>query len=126
MRHITDLMQDQTVILARHHAKFVTAPTRWEKFCTFVAYGSVVVGVGVAVFAVTPVHAAGSMAQEVRRVSVSPSIIQFGSKTDNQMKIDNNKAFNNLELEDRRSINRRILEEDKAYYKKLEWQRKHK
>ena len=104
--------------------------TLFERVRMTVAYATVAVGVGVAVFYVTPSHAAGSMAQDVRVVSVSPSIVQYGSKIEQKMKADivrdNNKAVRSLELENQRSINQRALEADKAYYAKLKDQRKHK
>jgi len=105
-------------------------PTLYEKVKTAIAYTSVAVGFGIAAFYVTPVNAAGSMAQDVRVVSVSPSIVQYGSKIEQKLRADivrdNNKAVRNMELEDQRSVNRRLLEADKAYYAKLKDQRKHK
>jgi len=105
-------------------------PTLFERVRVTVAYVAVAAGIGYAVFVVTPANAAGSMAQDVRVVSVSPSIVVIGTKEERKMKADiardNNKALNNMELENQRSINRRYEAADKAYYEKLKDQRKHK
>jgi len=105
-------------------------PTLCERVRTAIAYASVAAGVGFAVFYVTPVSAQGSMAQDVRVVSVSPSIVQFGTPVEQKLRADitrdNNRAANQMQLEDQRALHQRQLEEDRAYYKKLEWQRKQK
>jgi|SRR5690606_14868471 len=86
---------------------------------------------GVAAFSGTPAVAQGSMAPPVRVIVVSPSIQSFGETRENrQMKAwigrDNNEHRNDMELEQLRSMNERALEADRAYYKKLEWQRKNR
>lgn len=131
MSNMPRLTLDAVMRQSREYRTITIQPpklTLFERVRMTVAYTSVAVGVGVAAFYVTPSHAAGSMAQDVRVVSVSPSIVQYGSKIEQKMKADivrdNNKAVRNMELENQRSINQRMLEEDRAYYKKLEWQRK--
>ncbi len=105
-------------------------PTTLEKVWQVCAYTSVVVGVGVAAFFVTPAHSAGSQGRDVKVIHVSPSIVQYGGKIERKMRADiardNNKAVRSLELENQRSTNRRALEADKAYYQKLKDQRKAK
>jgi hypothetical protein len=102
-------------------------PSLASKVWSTVMYGSVVVGVSVAAFYVTPSHAASQ--------TNTSSIIYLGEKAKfdtrvnerkaaNQMEIDDNRLVNSLKLEDAKSLHARQLEEDKAYYKKLEWQRK--
>lgn len=106
-------------------------PTVFERVRAAVAYGSIVAVVGWAAFYVTPSHAAGSMAQEVRRVTVSPSMVYFGDtrearKAKADILRDDNKAARAVELENLKFDHQRQLLEDKAYYEKLKDQRKHK
>jgi hypothetical protein len=129
---------NQTRLLIDADAKFLESreyrnitiqppkPTLFEKIRAAVAYTVVTVGVGVAVFYVAPAHAAGSMAQDVRIIHVSPSVVQYGSKTERQIQVDNNKAQNQLNLEQLKFEHSRQLNADKAYYEKLKDQRKHK
>lgn len=97
----------------------------------YVCYGVVLAGVAVAAFVVTPAHAGqGSMAPEVRVIRVSPSVSFFGSREERKMKADVTRDYyqhqNDMELEELRGRNDRALEADRAYYKKLEWQRKNR
>jgi len=104
----------------------VKKPSLLNRVWSITMYSSVVVGVAVAAFYVTPTHAASNS---------TSSIIYLGEKAkfdirvnerkaSNQMEIDDNRFTNQMQLEDAKSLHLRQLEEDKAYYKKLEWQRK--
>lgn len=106
------------------------APRPESRLKTIFAYGVVAVGVAVAAFYVTPVRAAGSMAN-------TPSIVYMGEKAKLDIRRDNNKALNTMQLqrqrsadqlrlEDAKSLHQRQLAEDRAYYEKLKDQRKHK
>lgn len=104
-------------------------PTLLERVWHGLMYTSVVVGVGVSVFIlVTPAHArdVGVMNHEAR--VISPSISSYGTNIEQKLRADivrdNNRFENQMQLENQRSDNQRALEADKAYYKKLEWQRK--
>ena len=71
----------------------------------------------------------GSMAPEVRVVRVSPSVSVYGSVHDvkKQRAYEAREAVklsNQMQLEELKSENKRLLEADKAYYKKLADQRK--
>lgn len=73
--------------------------------------------------------AQGSMAPEVRVIRVSPSVSVYGTpKEKRQLRQyearEAIKLNNQLILEDRKAENKRRLEADKAYYKKLAEQRK--
>lgn len=101
------------------------------RFRTFVAYAAVAVGVAVATFVVTPVYAQGSMAPSVRVVVAKPSasILMLGQRAemerDREFRVrEQIKQNHRLELETARAANRRALEADRAYYKKLADQRK--
>lgn len=71
----------------------------------------------------------GSMAQDVRVIRVSPSVSMYGTAREirKQKTWEVREAIkhnNASDLEEQRSDNRRALEADKAYYKKLADQRK--
>jgi hypothetical protein len=108
------------------------AETRTEKVWKYFMYGVVAAGVTfAAAYVVTPADAreVGSMNHEARVIQVSPSISIYGSRKEEgkvrgQIMRDNNRHANDMELENLRSLNRRALEADRAYYKKLEFQRK--
>lgn len=129
---------DEDVHLSRHLRGNVvryTGPmpeTRWEKTWKYLMYGMVAAGVTfAAAFVATPAHSReqGTMNHEARVIQVSPSITFYGSQKDyvkaqSQIMRDNNRHMNAMELEDAKALHRRQLEADKAYYKKLEFQRK--
>lgn len=101
------------------------------KVWAILAYAGLVAGVALATYVVTtPAHAAGSMGIDVRVVHVSPSVTIYGTREERRLKADvardNNRHQQRLELEQQRSNNARALEADRAYYKKLEAQRKGK
>lgn len=117
---------------ARDHFTFVTKqPSLWEKVKPWVAYGVVLAGVATAAFIVTPAHAGGSMAHDVKVIVVSPSVTIMGlgaqGDTARQAEVrlkETLKHRSDMELEQLKSDNARALEADRAYYKKLEFQRK--
>lgn len=105
--------------------------SRAQRAWTWVGYGLVALGVGVAAFVVTPAHAQGSMAPDVRVIVVSPSVTIMGlgaqASSGRQQEIqlkETLKHRSDMELEQLKSDNRRALEADKAYYEKLKFQRK--
>jgi len=114
----------------RDHVAFQPpAPTRWERARTALAYASVIVGVGVAAFLVTPAHASGAFGIEVRVIHVSPSVSTYGTVRDMQKRQDfvareSVKTQNRMALERQKSADARALAADKAYYEKLKDQRK--
>lgn len=136
MLHITIDEKAKIARAMRERVEFVTVtaePTWPEALRTWLGYTAVAAGVGFAVFTyVEPAHArdVGTMNHEARVVYVSPSVSIYGSKIEQKMKADinrdNNRANNAYSLEQQRSDNRRALEADKAYYKKLSDQRKRK
>lgn len=98
---------------------------------TGLAYIGLMVGVGAAAFILTttPAPAAGSMGIDVKVIHVSPSITSFedtreGRKLQADVTRDRYRHQQDMELEDRKAEHRRALEADRAYYKKLEFQRK--
>lgn len=105
-------------------------PSRWAKARQIIAYTALVAGVGLAVFvAATPAHSAGSMASDVRVIEVSPSITYLGdTREGRRLQADTIRDKARFEqrqkLQQDRSIQQRALEADRAYYKKLEFQRK--
>ncbi len=110
----------------RHLAE-APKPTLREKAYAAVMYGVVAVGVGVAVFYVTPAHSAGSMASDVRIIRVSPSVSVYGNdKAADSRRLETLKQQGRMDLENQRSANERALAADKAYYEKLKDQRKRK
>src|SRR6266511_683758 len=125
MRHTT-LADRRETLLWRDVVIQPPKPSLLSRVWTVVCYTSVATAVGVAVFLVTPAHAGGSMAQEVRVVHVSPSVVLYGSKLYRKLKVDNNKAQNSINLEQLKFEHSRQLLADKAYYEKLKDQRKHK
>lgn len=105
----------------------VPEPYKPSKLRTVLCYGIVVLGVGYSVFCLTPAHAAGSMASDVKIIHVSPSISVYGNdKATQSRSMEVLKQQGRMELENQRSDNRRALEADKAYYQKLKDQRKAK
>lgn len=106
-------------------------PTLANKVWASLMYGTVVAVVGWAFFYITPAHAAGSMAQDVRVVTASSSFVYFGDtregrKAKADIARDNNKAQRNIELENLKFEHSRQLLNDKAYYERLKDQRKGK
>jgi hypothetical protein len=105
-------------------------PTWKTKAWTTFNYALIVAVVGVSVYYVTPAHArdVGVMNHEARQIS--PSVVLYGSATRQKFQADvardNNKAENQMELENLKFDHQRQLLEDKAYYEKLKDQRKHK
>lgn len=99
-------------------------PSRvWSWFC----HGVVVVSVGYCAYTITPAHAAGALAQDVRIIHVSPSITVYGNdKAVANQRLESLKQDGRMELENQRSVNQRALAADKAYYEKLKDQRKRK
>lgn len=84
---------------------------------------------GLMVVSVADSFAQGSMAPSVRKMEISRSITMFGNTREGRRAKarviqDNNQHRNKMELERLRSRNQRALEADRAYYKKLEFQRK--
>jgi hypothetical protein len=89
------------------------------------AYGVVAAGVAVAAFYVTPSHAASNTSSIVYMgTQAKINVRRDDNKAINQMEIDRRKFVNQMKLEEAKSLYARQLEEDKAYHKKLEWQRK--
>lgn len=102
-----------------------------SRFREILCYGLVFVGVAAATFVVTPAFSQGAMAPEVRVITVrpSPSIISLGSEVTSARSRERaasevRRHNNRMELEAYKADNRRQLEADRAYYKRLEAQRK--
>lgn len=134
--HRIVLEEDASFKQSKPKVNFVTyngplPQSRAQRIWTRIGYGLVIVGVGVAAFLVTPAHAGGSMANSVKVIVVSPSVTIMGldsqAASGRQQEIrlkENMRRSTELELEQLKSDNRRALEADRAYYKKLEFQRK--
>jgi hypothetical protein len=126
-----DAVMTKTAYLSNARRRVTDVEPGPSRLRTALVYGVVALGVAAATFYVTPVFAQGSMAPEVRVIVVnpSPSIVRLGqaasdAKTREFRAREQIKQNHRLQLEEQKFLHRRMLEADKAYYKKLTDQRK--